>query len=129
MKQYASSIKKVCILELTVSDTYIVLYSVMCSCFYTFYPEYPPDVKPKSCLLSALQGKEIIEYYLRELEEEGVTSIPRWTSRHHLLPPSTARAIPVKAAKNGLDSKNPICPTELVVGTPEGQCLLTSRNC
>uniref|UniRef100_A0A8C9R7A1 SEC14 like lipid binding 1 n=1 Tax=Scleropages formosus TaxID=113540 RepID=A0A8C9R7A1_SCLFO len=28
---------------------------------------------------SIKKGKEIIEYYLRELEEEGVTHIPRWT--------------------------------------------------
>lgn len=26
-----------------------------------------------------LQGKEIIEYYLRELETEGITQIPRWS--------------------------------------------------
>lgn len=35
-----------------------------------------------------LQGKEIIEYYLRELETEGITHIPRWS------PPSTAIASP-----------------------------------
>lgn len=86
-------------------------------------------------LVYFLQGKEIIEYYLRELEEDGVTHIPRWTpplvsgsARLQLLPPSTARAIPVKGAKNGLDSRDPACPTELVVGTPEGRCLLTGRN-
>lgn len=55
------------------------------------------------------KGKEIIEYYLREMEEEGITSIPRWTpaslspragARLQLPPASTARAIPV------------ICPRE-----------------
>uniref|UniRef100_A0A3P8P617 SEC14 like lipid binding 1 n=1 Tax=Astatotilapia calliptera TaxID=8154 RepID=A0A3P8P617_ASTCA len=60
---------------------------------------------------SIKKGKEIIEYYLRELEKEGVTYIPRWTStvdsgtvtwRHQLLPPSAARAIPVNSAKDGL---------------------------
>lgn len=35
-----------------------------------------------------LQGKEIIEYYLRELETEGITQIPRWS------PPFTATASP-----------------------------------
>lgn len=25
------------------------------------------------------KGKEIIEYYLRQLEEEGITFVPRWT--------------------------------------------------
>lgn len=74
------------------------------------------------------QGKEIIEYYLRELEEEGVTHIPRWTppvvpsnGRPQLLPPpSSARAIPAKGAKSGADGKD---PAELTVGTPDGLCL------
>ncbi|KAE8283023.1 SEC14-like protein 1 [Larimichthys crocea] len=75
---------------------------------------------------SIKKGKEIIEYYLRELEEEGVTYIPRWTppvasgaSRLELLRASTARTIPLKGAKNGLDSKDPTGPTELVVGSPD----------
>lgn len=91
-------------------------------------------INPKSCPLPVLQGKEIIEYYLRELEEEGVTYIPRWTppvasgaSRLEQLPTSTARTIPLKGAKNGLDSKDPAGPTELVVGSPDGQCLLTKH--
>ncbi|KAK3520410.1 hypothetical protein QTP70_024160 [Hemibagrus guttatus] len=37
---------------------------------------------------SIKKGKEIIEYYLRELESEGITHIPRWT------PPSTTTASP-----------------------------------
>lgn len=75
------------------------------------------------------QGKEIIEYYLRELEEEGVTHIPRWTppvvsgtARLQQLPPSAARAIPAKGAKTGLDSKDPCCSTEQLVGSPDGEC-------
>uniref|UniRef100_A0A665V695 SEC14-like protein 1 n=1 Tax=Echeneis naucrates TaxID=173247 RepID=A0A665V695_ECHNA len=57
----------------------------------------------KQYAASIKKGKEIIEYYLRELEEEGVTHIPRWTppavsgaavARLQLLPPSAARAIP-----------------------------------
>jgi len=70
----------------------------------------------------------MIEYYLRELEEEGVTSVPRWTppvfcgaARLRLPPRSTARAIPVSAAKPGLDSKDPSCPAELAAGSPDGQ--------
>ncbi|TWW69618.1 SEC14-like protein 1 [Takifugu flavidus] len=62
---------------------------------------------------SIKKGKEIIEYYLRELEEEGVTYIPRWT------PPvvsSTAMAVPVKA---GPDSRDPSYTSEQVVGTPD----------
>ncbi|XP_038552596.1 SEC14-like protein 1 [Micropterus salmoides] len=77
---------------------------------------------------SIKKGKEIIEYYLRELEEEGVTYIPRWippvvsgtaAARLQLLPPSTERAIPVSSAKNVLDSKDPSCPTELLAGNPD----------
>ncbi|XP_062342181.1 SEC14-like protein 1 [Osmerus eperlanus] len=37
------------------------------------------------------KGKEIIEYFLRELEEEGVTSIPRWAPP---APPPAARLHP-----------------------------------
>ncbi|KAF4092678.1 hypothetical protein AMELA_G00023480 [Ameiurus melas] len=37
---------------------------------------------------SIKKGKEIIEYYLSELETEGITHIPRWT------PPSTTTASP-----------------------------------
>lgn len=62
-----------------------------------------------------MKGKEIIEYYLRELEEEGVTYIPRWS------PPvvsSTAMAIPVKA---GPDCRDPTYTSEQVVGTPDGR--------
>lgn len=78
----------------------------------------------------------MIEYYLRELEEEGITYIPRWTppvvsgtgsTRLQLPPISSARAIPVSSAKDGLHSKDPACPTELVAGSPDGQCVLTSH--
>lgn len=78
-----------------------------------FIPSHP--LSPRPCLLSALKGKEIIEYYLRELEEEGVTYVPRWT------PPvvsSKAMAIPVKA---GPDSRDPSYTPEQVVGTPDGR--------
>ncbi|XP_029015489.1 SEC14-like protein 1 isoform X2 [Betta splendens] len=72
---------------------------------------------------SIKKGKEIIEYYLRELEEEGVTHIPRWTppavsgtsSARRQLPPSTARAIPVNGARDGLHSKD----SELLTGSPD----------
>ncbi|CAI5674834.1 unnamed protein product [Oreochromis niloticus] len=77
---------------------------------------------------SIKKGKEIIEYYLRELEKEGVTYIPRWTStvdsgtvtwRHQLPPPSAARAIPVNSAKDGLHCKDSSCSAELVAGSPD----------
>uniref|UniRef100_A0A669ERQ9 SEC14-like lipid binding 1 n=1 Tax=Oreochromis niloticus TaxID=8128 RepID=A0A669ERQ9_ORENI len=66
---------------------------------------------------SIKKGKEIIEYYLRELEKAGVTYIPRWTST--LPPPSAARAIPVNSAKDGLHCKDSSCSAELVAGSPD----------
>lgn len=33
------------------------------------------------------QGKEIIEYYLKELDDEGITHVPRWTPSSCSLPP------------------------------------------
>uniref|UniRef100_A0A8D3C125 SEC14 like lipid binding 1 n=1 Tax=Scophthalmus maximus TaxID=52904 RepID=A0A8D3C125_SCOMX len=33
------------------------------------------------------KGKEIIEYYLKELQDEGITHVPRWTSSSCSLPP------------------------------------------
>lgn len=78
---------------------------------------------------SIKKGKEIIEYYLRELEEEGITFIPRWTpplaspsaaaARLQLPPSSAARAIPANGAKDGLQSREPSCPTELLTGSPD----------
>ncbi|KAF1379304.1 hypothetical protein PFLUV_G00174700 [Perca fluviatilis] len=77
---------------------------------------------------SIKKGKEMIEYYLRELEEEGVTYIPRWSppvvsgtaaARLQLLPCCTGRAIPVDSAKTGLDIKEPAGPTDLVAGSPD----------
>lgn len=32
------------------------------------------------------QGKEIIEFYLKELEDEGITHVPRWTPSSQPLP-------------------------------------------
>ncbi|MED6242873.1 hypothetical protein ATANTOWER_011083 [Ataeniobius toweri] len=63
---------------------------------------------------SIKKGKEIIEYYLRELEGEGVTYIPRW------VPPveggflSAGRAVPVSGAIDGLPAKDLANPTELM---------------
>uniref|UniRef100_A0A3B4DED1 SEC14 like lipid binding 1 n=1 Tax=Pygocentrus nattereri TaxID=42514 RepID=A0A3B4DED1_PYGNA len=48
---------------------------------------------------SIKKGKEIIEYYLRELEEEGITHVPRW---------SASPASPVKAV---LPVSRPVPPT------------------
>ncbi|KAM9744808.1 SEC14-like protein 1 isoform 1-T2 [Menidia menidia] len=74
------------------------------------------------------KGKEIIEYYLRELEGEGVTYIPRWTppvksssvcGPPRLPPPSNARAIPENSSKDGLLGREPGCPADLLAGSPD----------
>uniref|UniRef100_A0A8D3AV11 SEC14-like protein 1 n=1 Tax=Scophthalmus maximus TaxID=52904 RepID=A0A8D3AV11_SCOMX len=67
----------------------------------------------KQYAASINKGKEIVEYYLRELEEEGITYIPRWT-------PAVVSGTVVSSAKDGLPSKDPACPTELVSGSPDG---------
>ncbi|XP_028355274.1 SEC14-like protein 1 [Physeter macrocephalus] len=79
------------------------------------------------------KGKEIIEYYLRQLEEEGITFVPRWT------PPSLAPSsemsssckkpaaplavvVPDPALKEGLSSEPLSTPSgapEPAVGTPD----------
>jgi len=79
------------------------------------------------------KGKEIIEYYLRQLEEEGITFVPRWT------PPSIAPSsetsslckkqaaslalvVPDAAQAEGLGSEalsSPSGPPEPVAGTPD----------
>lgn len=82
----------------------------------------------------ALKGKEIIEYYLRQLEEEGVTFVPRWTPRSVAPPSETAVSgrkqvaalavvVPDAAQKEGLGSEalsSPSGAPEPVVGTPDG---------
>lgn len=72
----------------------------------------------------------MIEYYLKELEEEGVTYIPRWTppvdpGAARLQPPpcSAARAAPLSAAEAGQDGKEAAGPSEPAAGSPDGQCL------
>ncbi|KAG7505771.1 hypothetical protein JOB18_039818 [Solea senegalensis] len=82
----------------------------------------------KQYAASIKKGKEIIEHYLRELEDEGITYIPRWippvssgtAAAKLLLPPSsTPRAIPVKSAKDRLPCKDPSCSMELLAGSPD----------
>ncbi|ERE67791.1 SEC14-like protein 1 [Cricetulus griseus] len=80
------------------------------------------------------KGKEIIEYYLRQLEEEGITFVPRWTppslgpssetsssSKSQAL--SAAVLVPDAAAlKEGLNGEglsSPGAASEPVVGTPD----------
>lgn len=84
-----------------------------------------------------LKGKEIIEYYLHQLEEEGITFVPRWTP-----PPlapsedtaascrkraaSLASVAPEAAQKEGLSSEalsSPSGAPEPAAGTPDGGCI------
>lgn len=81
-----------------------------------------------------MKGKEIIEYYLKQLEEEGITFVPRWTppvacksesSTSHLRRPvSPAINIPESATKEGLSNKEILntssSPSEPTAGTPDG---------
>lgn len=83
-----------------------------------------------------LKGKEIIEYYLRQLEEEGITFVPRWTppptgpssetcSSSKNQATSAAVLVPDAAAvKEGLSGEvlsSPGTVAEPVVGTPDGE--------
>ncbi|KAF2974965.1 hypothetical protein EK904_007152, partial [Melospiza melodia maxima] len=79
------------------------------------------------------KGKEIIEYYLKQLEEEGITFVPRWTppvacksessTSHPRRPVSPAINIPESATKEGLSSKEILntssSPSEPTAGTPD----------
>uniref|UniRef100_A0A3P9INE0 SEC14-like protein 1 n=1 Tax=Oryzias latipes TaxID=8090 RepID=A0A3P9INE0_ORYLA len=65
---------------------------------------------------SIKQGKEIIEHHLRELQEEGLTRIPRWTASVESARLTFSAAIPVNAGGEG-QAGNPA--TELVAGSPD----------
>uniref|UniRef100_A0A8C3QPW4 SEC14-like protein 1 n=1 Tax=Cyanoderma ruficeps TaxID=181631 RepID=A0A8C3QPW4_9PASS len=79
------------------------------------------------------KGKEIIEYYLKQLEEEGITFVPRWTppvacksessTSHPRRPVSPAINIPESATKEGLSNKEILntssSPSEPTAGTPD----------
>lgn len=83
-----------------------------------------------------MKGKEIIEYYLRQLEEEGITFVPRWTpppvgpssetcSSSKIQVTSAAVLVPDAAAvMEGLSGEGlsgPGTASEPVVGTPDGE--------
>ncbi|XP_061888628.1 SEC14-like protein 1 isoform X2 [Entelurus aequoreus] len=56
---------------------------------------------------SIKKGKEIIEYYLKELEDEGITHIPRWNPTSLPVPPIRPTSLPTNPS---VDSKLPITP-------------------
>lgn len=98
------------------------------------------------------QGKEIIEFYLKELENEGITHVPRWApSSHSIAPPgtnglATSPPVPTKhtiaafaSVPQTADAKDDASQdakqdggalpadalTEILAGTPEGSSLRT----
>lgn len=100
------------------------------------------DACSSSC--PTLKGKEIIEYYLRQLEEEGITFVPRWTpppvgpssetcssSKNQVT--SAAVLVPdAAAAMEGLSGESLSSPgtaSEPVVGTPDGEPGPAEGNC
>lgn len=61
-----------------------------------------------------------MEYYLTELEKEGVTYVPRWKPavKGDL---SAGRAVPKSGAIDGLPGKDLVNPTELMACPADGQ--------
>nr|BAC33044.1 unnamed protein product [Mus musculus] len=55
------------------------------------------------------KGKEIIEYYLRQLEEEGITFVPRWT------PPPVGPSETCSSSKNQVTSAAVLVPDAAAV--------------
>ncbi|XP_034043305.1 SEC14-like protein 1 isoform X2 [Thalassophryne amazonica] len=47
---------------------------------------------------SIKKGKEIIEFYLKELEDEGITHVPRWTPSSVPFTPSQPTSLPISPA-------------------------------
>ncbi|XP_051995931.1 SEC14-like protein 1 [Xyrauchen texanus] len=67
---------------------------------------------------SIKKGKEIIEFYLKQLEEEGITHVPLWTpppapTTSHQLPVSLARANPACSSRAHPGS------TDILHGSPD----------
>ncbi|XP_061736643.1 SEC14-like protein 1 isoform X1 [Nerophis ophidion] len=60
---------------------------------------------------SIKKGKEIIEYYLKELEDEGITHVPRWNPTSLPVPPIRPTSLP---ANLSVDSKLPVTPAAAI---------------
>uniref|UniRef100_A0A8C8GQM1 SEC14 like lipid binding 1 n=1 Tax=Oncorhynchus tshawytscha TaxID=74940 RepID=A0A8C8GQM1_ONCTS len=68
---------------------------------------------------SIKKGKEIIEFYLNQLEEEGISHVPRWTPSLDA-PSSSVTTKPVCATPKLLHLELPVTPaTENQTGTPD----------
>ncbi|XP_039889323.1 SEC14-like protein 1 isoform X1 [Simochromis diagramma] len=51
---------------------------------------------------SIKKGKEIIEYYLKELDDEGITHVPRWSPSSHSLPLSSPTSLSTNQPELGI---------------------------
>ncbi|XP_026025595.1 SEC14-like protein 1 isoform X4 [Maylandia zebra] len=51
---------------------------------------------------SIKKGKEIIEYYLKELDDEGLTHVPRWSPSSHSLPLSSPTSLSTNQPELGI---------------------------
>lgn len=72
----------------------------------------------KQYATSIKKGKEIIEFHLKQLEEEGITHVPRWApppapTPSHAMPVSSARAIPACSSRAHPGS------TDVLPGSPD----------
>uniref|UniRef100_A0A8C8GRF6 SEC14-like 1 n=1 Tax=Oncorhynchus tshawytscha TaxID=74940 RepID=A0A8C8GRF6_ONCTS len=67
---------------------------------------------------SIKKGKEIIEFYLNQLEEEGISHVPRWTPSLDA-PSSSVTTKPVCATPKLLQLELPVTPMENQTGTPD----------
>ncbi|CDR18539.1 unnamed protein product, partial [Oncorhynchus mykiss] len=74
----------------------------------------PPPPPTLSCFpslpLPHLQGKEIIEFYLNQLEEEGISHVPRWTPSLDAPSSSSVTTKPVCATPKLLHLELPVTP-------------------
>uniref|UniRef100_A0A669BHQ6 SEC14 like lipid binding 1 n=1 Tax=Oreochromis niloticus TaxID=8128 RepID=A0A669BHQ6_ORENI len=53
---------------------------------------------------SIKKGKEIIEYYLKELDDEGITHMPRWSPSSHSLPLSSPTSLSTNQPELGISN-------------------------
>lgn len=140
MKQYASSINKVRWQSSLLTECIPRIFFFHLSRIFFLKP----------LCFTLMQGKEIIEYYLRELQDEGITQVPRWSPLSSSLPPprptslstvppevpklvvTPAVSIPLPANAKDSSSQDtkqecatvqPDILSEILAGTPEGQLI------
>ncbi|XP_061626026.1 SEC14-like protein 1 isoform X2 [Phyllopteryx taeniolatus] len=68
---------------------------------------------------SIKKGKEIIEYYLKELEDEGITRVPRWSPTSLPLPPTRPTSLFTSPPADPKVPVTPAIPIPLTVDAPD----------